>query len=356
MTTASEPAKPQLRSSGLIDWLGPHLRWITVPSWVLSLIIHAIFITILIVVSQMPSCRGDFGGDGGESFRKVGIRQRGEQNKASEVEAEQPSEEQLPTISSPVVTTSAIPDQPPIPLPLPAIQSPSMPLLGAGPPPQFDATQFSSVIQPSQIVSGGAPPSGGPNDGSDTNATSFLGVSDRGRSFVYIIDRSSSMEDDGRLRAAKMELLSSLQQLDESQQFQIIFYNAKFTVLQPRSDKFNLFFGTDAQRLQVVEQLREIRPEGGTLHFPAVMRALKFRPDVIFLLTDGDPTSALTPSEQEEIRIENGGGTHIHCIEFGKGSVSVNGRSAKEGNFLDKLAQKNGGQYVYRDVTDIAGF
>jgi hypothetical protein len=160
------------------------------------------------------------------------------------------------------------------------------------------------------------------------------------------------MEEDGRLRAAKNELLASVEQLNEAQRFSIIFYNAKYTVLKPRQERFDMFYGTDEQRLQVVRQLNEIIPEGGTLHYPALKRALEFKPvpDVIFLLTDGDPQSALTPKELDDIRILNNERAHIHCIEFGKGPISVNGKNAKTGNYLDQLAQENGGTYVYRNV------
>ena len=352
--SSSASSQPRQSPVHLLDWLWPHLRWIILPSWFLSLLLHGILAIIVLTLSQMPGCRGDFGGESGEHFRSVGIRQKSESPNEQQGDEHPEPTEPVEDVQIAQAAPTVVPNQPPVPLVLPQVESAMPAVVGAGSLAQFDATQFSDLIKPSNAASpqalGGGVPDGGPR------ATSFLGVSDSGRSFVYVIDRSSSMEDDGRLRAAKMELLTSLQQLDDTQRFQIIFYNAKFTVLQPRQDQpENMFVGNDSQRLQVVEQLREITPSGGTLHYPAIMRALQFRPDVIFLLTDGDPNSALTRHELEEIRVRNGAGTHIHCIEFGKGSISVNGRDAKSGNYLDRLSQENGGQYTYRNVLELRG-
>jgi hypothetical protein len=157
------------------------------------------------------------------------------------------------------------------------------------------------------------------------------------------------MADDSALQAAKAELLASLQQLDEKQQFQIIFYNNDFVVMDTRGGRFDVFTGTDAQRMKVAEQIREIGPAGGTRHLPALIEALKFRPDVIFLLTDGAAESALDRRDLEEIRRHNRHGSRIHCIEFGRSSKSMLGEA---GNFLKDLARQNDGRYVYRNLTD----
>lgn len=174
-----------------------------------------------------------------------------------------------------------------------------------------------------------------------------MGVKGTGKKFVYVIDRSFSMANDQALQAAKLELLASLQRLNETQQFQIIFYNNEYLVLNARGGRFDFFRGTDAQRLLVMEQIREITPAAGTRHLPAIQEALNFKPDVIFLLTDGAAESALDRKDLEQIRRLNRNGTHIHCIEFGRGESSplVDG-----GNFLKVLSEQNRGEYLYRNV------
>jgi hypothetical protein len=340
--------------SATSDWLWPHLKWITVPVWLLSIVSHLLLALLILTLSQLPSCRGDFSKGTGDDFRSAGIRTRSERPVHHPSEQQSPDEATAqPTVPAVAATAVTIPDQPPIPLtlPMPIQAAASPPVLGAGLPAAFDASQFSSIVKPSTQA---APATGGgAAAGEPAGTTSFLGISDSGRSFVYVIDRSSSMEEDGRFRAARNELFASLEQLNETQRFQVIFYNAKFIELKPKQDRFDMFFGTPEQRLQVVRQVNEIRPEGGTLHFPAIMRAVQLKPDVIFLLTDGDPQSALTARELEEIRTKNNGRAHIHCIEFGKGPVSPNGKNAAAGNYLDKLAQQNGGRFIYRNVVEL---
>ena len=67
----------------------------------------------------------------------------------------------------------------------------------------------------------------------DRNAeTQLYGITTRGSSFVYVFDRSLSMQG-AALASAKRELLSSLGQLKSVQQFQIIFYNEKPKIMPP---------------------------------------------------------------------------------------------------------------------------
>ena len=69
------------------------------------------------------------------------------------------------------------------------------------------------------------------------------------------------------------------------------------------------------------------------------------QPDVIFFLTDADEPQ-LTSLQLEDIRRRNARvGTTIHAVEFGAGP----NRGGL--NFLARLAQENGGQHVYVDIT-----
>jgi len=333
------------------DWLGPHLRWITVPSWLLSAFVHVGLAILLIVLAQTPSCRSDIAGDDGESIREVGIYVR---ENITPVEApESPATEVIPEpdVAPPTPTVSApgpaqpVPDAPPVALPVPV--TPSPPVLGIGGPPEVPNLAASSVLRPS-MDGGAAPPStnGGPR------ATSFMGVSDAGRKFVYVIDRSFSMENYGALRAAKLELASSLERLDETQQFQIIFYNTKVLKLKPSTKRFEMFRGTDQQRSDARNQMSAVLPDGGTAHLPALLEALKMSPDVVFLLTDG-ATPGLTAADMAEIDRKNRSGARIHCIEFGEGPQLTDAAGRDPGNFLRKLAADHAGQYRYRDMKQL---
>ncbi|MCA9080328.1 MAG: VWA domain-containing protein [Planctomycetaceae bacterium] len=347
----ARPDRQRREPRALGQWLQLTLRRVMLPSWVLSVLLHGLLGTAFVGLSQSPGCRGDFSGEEGAEFRVVGIRSKDDSPPTTP--PTEATHESDPTPVPPTeVVTPPIPNQPPVPLTLPKPLQNTPPVIGAAAPPTFDATQFSQVIQARPRATP-ATTGTGTNTQATGQRTSFLGVSDVGRAFVYVIDRSASMQDDGRLRAAKTDLLASLQQLDESQQFQIVFYNEQPTVLIPRNSLFSMFHGTDAQRRLVSDQLRSVVPDGGTGHFLALKKALEFKADVIFLLTDGAAESALSAREMDEIRRRNGGGTRIHCIEFGKGTRSPNGSSAASGNYLDQLARDNGGTYVYKDVNSL---
>ena len=193
----------------------------------------------------------------------------------------------------------------------------------------------------------GAGPSGGRIDGNQAR-TSVFGAEGVGNKFVYVFDRSASMDGyQGRpLRAAKAELIASLQDLDKVHQFQIIFYNDQPTVFNPfRPQPPRMLFG-DAQWKRLAQNfVRGVIAAGGTHHLEAIELALGMNPDVIFFLTDAAEPQ-LSPSQLDRIRRKNSRiGATINAIEFGAGP--------NQGgiNFLVRLAHQNNGHHVYVDVT-----
>lgn len=373
-------------SSPTSVFIGParsRWSWLIIPSWLGSMLFHGLLGMAILSLSQLPACQHvrDSDGTGGDSFRQVGIRllppgpaggtggteisntPAGGDAAKTEVHQVQPLTA-VPAVSDPLMAPSAAPSlssTPPIPLSLPKpLQSVGM--IGPGAPLRFSpgpgGSNMDHLVRPSLpgngMGAGSRGTGGGTGGGNGTGGgggTSFLGVQGIGKKFVYVIDRSFSMANDHALQAAKLELLASLQRLNETQQFQVIFYNNEYVVLNTRGGRFDFFRGTDIQRLMVAEQIREITPAAGTRHLPALLEALNFRPDVIFLLTDGAAESALHVKDLEQIQRQNRYGTHIHCIEFGRAEKSHLGEA---GNFLKVLARENAGQYAYHNLK--AGF
>ncbi len=186
-------------------------------------------------------------------------------------------------------------------------------------------------------------------DGSAAS-TSIFGAEGTGNKFVYLFDRSASMEGyQGRpLAAAKSQLISSLDDLQSTHQFQIVFYNERPTVFNPTAPRPpRMLFGDSATKRLAQNFVRGIVAAGGTRHMEALKLAIGMSPDVIFFLTDAaEPQLSL--SQLDEIRRRNARvGAAIHTIEFGVGSARGNL------NFLMRLAQQNGGHYVYVDVTGL---
>lgn len=351
------------------DWLQSTVVWGIVPGWLLSLGMHAVMFVTLLTVTQLPSCRGDYSGENGAGFREIGLRARedgdgqeggpgtapgtlgdaADASPAAEV-AVAPAQSPLDQVAAPTLS-----DQPPVPLSLPNAGT-TKPVLGMGGPPRLPGVGGGASARGSDRAggtSGGTPGSRGGGihggQGTGTGQTKMFGINDAGKKFVYVIDRSFSMEEHNAFGAAKAELLASLSRLTEVQQFQVIFYHNEPLTLATRDGRSPMFFGTEAQRLQVSEQIGSISPDGGTRHMPALLEALKYNPDVIFLLTDA-AEPPLNRADLDSLKNRNRQGTRIHCIEFGIGPQATSADGQPVPNFLMKLAEQNSGKYTYRNV------
>jgi von Willebrand factor type A domain len=181
--------------------------------------------------------------------------------------------------------------------------------------------------------------------------TQIFGVQGTGSKFVYVFDRSASMEGFGGrpMAAAKAQLIASIKSLGPTQQFQIIFYNENPTVFNPNPGlPPRLLFGTDENKEAAERFIRQMQGDGSTQHLPALEMALAMSPDVIFFLTDAQEPR-LTNEEMQAVDRMNVAVASINCIEFG----------SKEGydrdNFLVRLARLSRGQHTYRNVTTLSG-
>lgn len=180
--------------------------------------------------------------------------------------------------------------------------------------------------------------------------TSIFGVTGVGSKFVYVFDRSRSMSGYGGrpLRAAKTQLIASLDVLQATNQFQIVFYNEKPSVFNPRAPlPAAMMFGTEDNVAAATQFVQGISGRGGTRHMDALRVALRLAPDVVFFLTDADYPQ-MTSTELNEVRRLNRTGVCINVIEFGAGGFR--GQS-----HLQILARANSGQHAYVDVTRLGG-
>ncbi|MBP87234.1 MAG: hypothetical protein CMJ64_11020 [Planctomycetaceae bacterium] len=179
--------------------------------------------------------------------------------------------------------------------------------------------------------------------------TQVFGAEGTGTKFVYVFDRSASMQGfQGRpMVAATSQLSSSLKDLDSVHQFQIVFYNDAPAVFNPdRPQPPSMLFASDENKRLAREFIERVSPVGGTRHLEAINLALGMRPDVVFFLTDAAEPQ-LTPRELAGIKRRNRSEATIHSIEFGSGPFRGGD------NFLVRLARQNGGKHVYVDVTKL---
>jgi hypothetical protein len=172
----------------------------------------------------------------------------------------------------------------------------------------------------------------------------FFGTEGKGYKFVYVLDRSGSMGGSGAkaLRAAKTELLSSIETIERTRQFQIVFYNEEPWQFNPSGQRGRLGFATDRNKMLARRFIESIAADGGTEHEAALKMALRMRPDVIFWLTDADEPR-LSPAQVRELA-RAASGVVINAVEFGPGP------RRDKNSFLRQLARATGGQYRYVDV------
>jgi hypothetical protein len=297
-------------------------------AWMMSVVLHATLFVILGVSWQLVPR-----GVSVEPDRSVGIVLVHEQEGRRDYfdpHANDLAEDK----SAAAAIEEALPTQAEVPLNL-ADALPGAEQLSAG-------SLADSILDATQLTGDGSPRRGGLDSGTSTEV---FGITGTGSKFVYVFDRSGSMDGYGGrpLRAAQLELTESLDDLDSVHQFQIIFYNEAPKIFRPNRGRAELVWGDQQGKELARAFVQSIKASGGTHHLDALKLALGMRPDVVFFLTDADEPR-LTAAELAKIRRWNYG-TMIHAIEFGFGP-----RSSAE-NFLKRLARQNGGQHAYVDIS-----
>ncbi len=102
------------------------------------------------------------------------------------------------------------------------------------------------------------------------------------RSVVYVVDRSGSMLE--WFEAVKEELKRSVSKLRRSQKFHVIFFNHQTPVHNPPK---KLVSAIRAQKQRLFSFLEQVFPLGQTKPETALRQALEMKPDLIYLLSDG---------------------------------------------------------------------
>jgi hypothetical protein len=172
-----------------------------------------------------------------------------------------------------------------------------------------------------------------------------FGVQGTGTKFVYVFDRSSSMEG-APLAAAKQQLIQSINSLDTIHQFQIIFFNHQMRTFDASGGGHRIAFATERSKQLATKFIGGITADGGTDRMTALRAAVAMQPDVIFFLTDAD--DPMPDSEVAEVvQLNRRANAAICTIQFGEGA------QPSSDNFLVELAKQSGGQYGYVDTTKL---
>jgi hypothetical protein len=239
-----------------------------------------------------------------------------------------------------------------------------------------DATLTTDLVQPAEIKLAELPSSaalskpilgdaldssgsaGGAGTGQGKVRTEIFGLAGEGMRFVYVFDRSESMTSElvytsegtpiftiTPLEAAKAELLRSLRDLESRHEFGIIFYNHspwQFTLARQSRP---ILAATPGNKRRASDFVMSMYGQGKTNHVKPLELALRLRPDIIFLLTDGEPKDDPTETELRELRALNDGHTRINVIQFCYKTQS--------GGRLLRLAEENGGKHVFFNISQL---
>jgi hypothetical protein len=176
----------------------------------------------------------------------------------------------------------------------------------------------------------------GEGDGDGGGGATFFGSRRKGRNVVFIVDFSGSMESDAeggggtRIQALKKELVRSINALPASMNVSVIFFSTTGWTIDTEGPNHYMkgFRGNGkvpdvnwypaSERLKgvVVDAIQKMPAQGGTNWYPPLKMAFSMtpNPNIVYLLSDGEPTDAdYVLEKMEELNPE---GIPIDTIAF----------------------------------------
>jgi len=167
-----------------------------------------------------------------------------------------------------------------------------------------------------------------------------VGEGQRARSVVYVMDRSGSMGDSFGL--LQRELMRAVGSLESDQTFNVIWFNEGPAELLSEQ----MLSGTIENKRKAFGAIKRVYPSGRTEPVDAIRRGLEFKPDVLFLLSDGDfgEDNAQIMRFIRQANADNG--TIINTILFIYDTVGEGER------VLRAIAEQNGGTFKHVSERD----
>ena len=202
---------------------------------------------------------------------------------------------------------------------------------------------ISDALGPSPLIEFAPDPS--------QNAASFVGLrSTNARRIVYVIDASGSMIRS--LQIVIQELSRSLEQLGPQQRFGLVFFQRNEALMVPPTTR--LVGATPDAKVAALRWIdQNVIPAGRSNPLNAIEKALSFKPDVIFLLSENitgsgefeiDRDDLLAVLDQLNPKDPKTGrrGTQISCVQF---------LYPDPLQTLKRIAQEHGGPNGYKFLT-----
>lgn len=164
------------------------------------------------------------------------------------------------------------------------------------------------------------------------------------KKIAFVCDASGSMLN--KFSTLRRELSNTIQGLRPIQSFNIIFFQEQsFSAL----DNNSLIMATPEDKLKATNFLEDkVTPRGETNPIPGIEKAFAQKPELIYLLTDGDfPDNNAVLKRIQELNKDHK--VKINTIAF----VSEADNDTEFMKLLKKIADTNGGVYVFKKESDL---
>lgn len=186
------------------------------------------------------------------------------------------------------------------------------------------------------VLSGSGLGGNGDGDG-EGDGHGFFGDPGSAKSFVFVLDRSMSMNKPhqlsnglSRFQRLKMELIGFIDKLKPDQTFFVIFFNDQMFPMPAEG----LVPATSANKQKYLKWIASANAVGGTDPRLSVRLAMKLDPEMIYFLSDGE----VEPDYRVQMLRHDPGAWKLNTYVFGL---------RQAGPFMKFFAEKHNGDYLY---------
>lgn len=182
---------------------------------------------------------------------------------------------------------------------------------------------------------------------------SFAGTGGNARKLVYLIDASGSLID--TLPFVILELKRSIGELSEQQSFTVIFFQGDDALETPPAGLKKATAETKQRLITWIDpKAGNITPMGLSQPVKALRKALAYKPDLLFILSDNITGQGRYEVDQRrllaEIEQANKGGTKINTIQFlYPDKLTASGLKGT----LELISDRSGGIYKFLDGKEL---
>jgi hypothetical protein len=198
----------------------------------------------------------------------------------------------------------------------------------------------------------GSPFGSGLGGGGGGPKAKFFGSGGNARKVVYLVDASGSLID--TLPFVIKELKRSISELSDAQSFSVIFFQDMDVIEAPPAGQLKK--ATTEKRQQIITWLDSgsVIPKGSSQPVEALKKALSYKPDLLFILSDNITGRGRYEVDQKNllkaIQLANRGGTKINTIQFlypdRLSEIGMKGT-------LEQISDQSGGVYKFLDGKEL---